>query len=339
MSRVQLLRASTTSLVRFTGGEAPANSHQNLEKARAAIAANGYCGEMSARTAAKVRRYIRGWFTRAKVEAGSILQSDAAIAKRFCFVTLTLPSYQFHTDQEIRRQALTPFLQQLKRLYNADSYLWKAEPQANGNIHFHILFDVFIDWQVIRSLWNGYMDAMGYIERYRQERIKYHNGSFVVRGGPGVTQTTEQQYKAYRQGVATNWSNPNSTDVHVLRKAKNVFAYITSYISKKANRRKIEGRIWGCSDDLRELEAFEIVDTPDVSTALAHCAQNHKLKRSGDEHVEIWTGDIMQFLQEELPALYQDFVSYWQKKAGRVSMSVSAVTSCDSNDFARCQFT
>ena len=53
------------------------------------------------------------------------------------FITLTLSDVQAHTDDSIKEHMLQPFLYWLQRYYNC-SYVWKAETQINGNIHFHI---------------------------------------------------------------------------------------------------------------------------------------------------------------------------------------------------------
>ena len=67
------------------------------------------------------------------------------------FITLTLPFSQLEiSDQEIKRELLNPFLQLLRNRYNFDSYVWKAEAQKNGNIHFHITSNTYIPHEELR---------------------------------------------------------------------------------------------------------------------------------------------------------------------------------------------
>jgi len=40
------------------------------------------------------------------------------------FLTLTLPADQIHSDNEIKRSALMPFFQQLKRVSGVEEYFW-----------------------------------------------------------------------------------------------------------------------------------------------------------------------------------------------------------------------
>lgn len=169
-------------------------------------------------------------------------------------VTLTLSSKQIHSDQEIKSKCLNQLLIELKQFYRVDNYVWKSEYQTNGNIHFHILTDKFIPWNELQNRWNRIQNKLGYIDRM----------------------TFEPKHK-----------QPNSTDIHSLYKINNIAAYCTKYMSKDRKKshatcargnspigtQKIDkrcyltngvlkflrkeannGRIWGCSYELNNLE-------------------------------------------------------------------------------------
>lgn len=335
MSEV-VARVSPTSVVLYRKGKAPENNAESLAKARAAIAENGYNGEMNERTAAKVRRYARGWFTARKSEAGNLSLSDKAIASRYTFVTLTLPGQQTHTDAEIRREALRPMLQQLRRVHGARHYLWKAEPQANGNIHFHVLLDVRIPWREIRTLWNGYMERMGYVEQYRQRMKERHKDGFRFSQQEAARRPFEVQHRAYVEGLKTNWSDPNSTDIHALRQTKQVLAYITSYICKKGGRRKIEGRIWDCSDTLRELPMMEVPEDGRITTALREMGEGYGLQKMKLDQVVVHSGNVMAFLLQELPDLHGELLTHWQGLQLSDTLAEDYVSSRTLNGLRRC---
>lgn len=82
------------------------------------------------------------------------------------FLTLTLPGKQIHTDNEIKRSCLMPFIQQLKRIYGVEAYFWAAEPQEKGDIHFHLLIDRWVDREKVNDHWNIATDHLGYLSRY-----------------------------------------------------------------------------------------------------------------------------------------------------------------------------
>lgn len=80
---------------------------------------------------------------------------------RLAFITLTLSDQQKHTDEFIKEHLLQPFLYWLSRYYQA-LYVWKAETQLNGNIHFHLTIDTFVPWKSIRAKWNSLLAKHGY---------------------------------------------------------------------------------------------------------------------------------------------------------------------------------
>jgi len=69
------------------------------------------------------------------------------------FMTLTLPDFQKHSDNYIKEHMLQPFLLSMQRKIKC-SYVWKAEAQINGNIHFHVTIDKFFPWQAVQEKWN-----------------------------------------------------------------------------------------------------------------------------------------------------------------------------------------
>ena len=102
------------------------------------------------------------------------------------FLTLTLPSEQRHTDDEIVRHCLNPFLVYARKYFHVKYYIWKKELQQNGNIHFHLVTDKFIDHAALRRAWNrvinkgavaGVKNPFDYVDRYTaKQKAKFVNG-------------------------------------------------------------------------------------------------------------------------------------------------------------------
>lgn len=136
------------------------------------------------------------------------------------FITLTLSAHQGnYTDYDIKSQLLNSFLTDLRRKKGLKSYIWRAEPQKNNNIHFHIMTNQFFDYQFIRDTWNNVQKKLGFIDLFNE---KHHH------------------------------IDPNSTDIHSVYKIQKVGAYISKYVSKiDEDSRNIEGRIWDCSKNLK----------------------------------------------------------------------------------------
>lgn len=118
--------------------------------------------------------------------------------KNFClvtFATFTLPSRQKHTDTEITHECINPLLQYLRKYYNLKYFVWKKELQENGNLHFHIVLDCFVDYYQLRTTWNrlinkgkvrGIAEPFNYVDEYRKNRLADYANGFVYIPGQKV---------------------------------------------------------------------------------------------------------------------------------------------------------
>lgn len=177
------------------------------------------------------------------------------------FITLTLSSKQIHSDNEIKSSILEPFLNELRKRYKVSCYIWRAERQENGNVHFHILSDRFIWWNDLRNSWNYFQERLGYVSRYRLSMREYFSQGFRLSENLHDKRSVTKQRSAYDAGVRSDWNSPNSTDVHSLRDVVNVRSYVTKYITKPDEHACIEGRLWGCSYNLTHLSgSIEFLD-------------------------------------------------------------------------------
>lgn len=103
------------------------------------------------------------------------------------FVTLTLPSEQRHTDRQLCKYVLNPFLVYGRKYWKIKYYCWKKELQSNGNIHFHLVFDRTVPWQSIRREWNHLLNQgkvkgckvlFDYVQRYHDKWSAVHADGF-----------------------------------------------------------------------------------------------------------------------------------------------------------------
>jgi hypothetical protein len=186
----------------------------------------------------------RKYFTTADGRAGNYFLS---------FITLTLSSDQIHSDNEIKRNCLEPFLNEMRKRWKVNNYIWRAEKQANGNLHFHIVSDRFIWWNDLRNSWNYYQERLGYVTRYRDAQKTWHRDGFKCRENLTKRWSRDSQYKAYKTGLHNDWNSPNSSDVHSLKTVTSVRSYICKYITKSEQSQNITGRLWGCSYELTNL--------------------------------------------------------------------------------------
>jgi len=180
------------------------------------------------------------------------------------FITLTLSSDQVHSDQEIKRRCLKPFLRELKRKWHCERFLCRAEKQKNGRIHFHILTDRWIPWQEGRNVWNRCQEILGYVTNYRRDRELWHRDGFTFNPDYAPRWDRATQLKAYKEGLRTDWDNPNSFDIHDVKHVGNLKRYLVKYLTKhpdsdekltpdELEKLLVSGRLWSCSENLSNL--------------------------------------------------------------------------------------
>lgn len=145
--------------------------------------------------------------------------------QKHTFITLTLSSTQLHCDKILKRELMNKFLIYGKRYFNINNYIWKAEVQSNGNLHYHILSQNYIDHSQLRTVWNNVQNSLGYVDRFTEKNRK---------------------------------ENPNSTDIHALQKIRNVEAYIGKYMSKNESVRPVCGHTWGKSKSIGNLLPYTL---------------------------------------------------------------------------------
>ena len=177
------------------------------------------------------------------------------------FVTLTLPCLQFHRDKTLKEELLNPFLTYLRSYFELRNYVWRAECQANGSLHFHLATDTYIPWFIIRSTWNRQLRKLGYIDKYHNKFKSMGLQDYIKYSKKQGVKDLSIIAKRYDYGLKTNWKDPNTTDIHSVNKVNNLAAYLSKYMAKNESTkdekgdyllkyRKIEGKIWGRSQSL-----------------------------------------------------------------------------------------
>lgn len=212
--------------------------------------------------------------------------SDRTFPFKINFITLELPSPQGDvTDDQLKRKCLNEWLLYAKRKYGLKSYVWKAETQENGNLHFHLTTDCYIHWSDIRKSWNHSLRHFGFVDQYEQRMKEFHSSGFQVREDLLQHWDLASQKSAYEYGMKTNWRNPNCTDVHAVNDIDDLAGYMIKYMSKKEDgRRQVQGKIWSCSTNLTIKDKVEFqCDDPRAETLMKAIDDlDHKVHK--DEH-------------------------------------------------------
>lgn len=215
---------------------------KNLEK-------NSSDGSLSRKAQQRLVNSVNWLLAAAKKKRVFSKEQNRSFLFRVNFITLTLPGqFQEISDHKFKSVLLHNFINTCRYKYNLKNFVWKVEAQANGKIHAHFTTDSFIPIHGLRRTWNEILRKNGlldmYIAKHSQMSLEDYIEAYNNEGKVDVKTLT----KRYKEGTASGWSNPNSTDVKAVHKVDDLGAYMSKYFSKNDDeRRKIEGRLWACS--------------------------------------------------------------------------------------------
>jgi hypothetical protein len=179
-----------------------------------------YTGLMNGKAIRRLKRCIHILVACSQWKEAKHIKSDETFRFKVNFITLTLPAPQGDvSDSEIKRKSFDPFIKRCKRQFKLVSYVWRAERQKNGNIHFHIMSDVYMHYAAVNRAWNQCIEKLGFVSKF--EKMHGHR-------------------------------NPNSTDIHSVRKIRSLANYLAKYMSKMDEKSTpLNGRCWDASMNLK----------------------------------------------------------------------------------------
>jgi hypothetical protein len=194
------------------------NSHLFIENQKNLLN-NEVRGTLSNKSISKLKTAVNWLLCAAEHKTVYSKVRNRTFKFRIAFVTLTMPSQAVRvTPHAFKTGLLNPFLTLLRTHYGVKNYVWKLELTKAGTPHIHITIDSFIHYNTLRKLWNYQLKRRGYLDRFYKEYGHY---------------------------------NPNSTDIHSVKKVRNMAAYICKYMSKNTNDLNFKsGRLWSCNYEL-----------------------------------------------------------------------------------------
>ncbi len=173
--------------------------------------------------------------------------SGKMVKFRLNFTTLTVYSTDRNiTAKEAHKRCLEPFLQWMRRVHGCKLYVWKAEHQLRGQIHYHITCDTFLPKKAVTAKWNALQKEAGYLN------------SFFEKYG--------------------RW-NPPSTKVHKVRRENRLAGYLTKEFTKAyQNEKSVEGKVWDCSMNLKAGQYFTSCEDGDYNYRLSELIAQKRIE-------------------------------------------------------------
>jgi hypothetical protein len=130
-------------------------------------------GAISRRAAKRIEKAVVWLLYYSKQKTIIDVELQKKFRFRINFITLTLPAPQQHTDDEVKKVCLNNFLNICRKTFGLVNYIWKAEPQLNGNIHFHLVTDKYIRYDKIQTAWISSLDLLKCRETEESEELSY----------------------------------------------------------------------------------------------------------------------------------------------------------------------
>jgi hypothetical protein len=272
--------------------------------------------EISKKASGRIKEKITWLYHLSKSQTITTHNNKVLSGFKMSFITLTLPSAQKHTSAQITKECLNQFITELGQRFNLRNYVWRLEFQKNGNAHYHIATDCFIEYWQARTIWNRCIEKLGYVSEYTKNNTGLTFNDYLKRNPITEKNTFEILKARFTQGCATRWSQPNSVDVRCVTNHKNISFYISKYITKNDSegvnpivktREEINTnlRLWFCSRSLSRLDKISYFEE-NLPSLHAKCLSIMKeVKIMLYDYCEVWYFNIKD-QHNEFKALFRE---------------------------------
>lgn len=233
----------------------------------------------------KSKRKLLGRFSRWFLTEQTYLKHGQLCYKskpsKFTFLTLTLPTIQEHSDQEIKSKCLNNFLNKLRYYRKGLRYAWKAEVQKNGNIHFHLILNSYFDYRLTDKLWHDSLELLGYITAY------------------------EERYGS---------RYPPTNKIELVASKKKLMCYAAKYMAKIEDKAGVEGRIWYMCQALQtEAKSIGLIEDEHLQILL-HNANSAGIKVIENDYVRCFYIERLEQVKAFPPNIrdcYRELLEYY----------------------------
>jgi len=195
------------------------------------------------------------------------------------FVTLTLSDkYAVENFSTISHKLLNTFLTRLRQSNRISLYVWKAELQLNGNVHYHLISDLFLPYNHLRGLWNSVQNNLGLIDKFN-DRYSHRD--------------------------------PNSTDIKSILNYEVFSKYLQKYIVKPVKSDiSVNGKIFDCSKILKSVKYPTDFAANHFHDNLEFHLLNGNLNRFISDRFTVYTsnrGDVYKYFPDTLKQVSKSF--------------------------------
>lgn len=269
-------------------------------------------GQISQATSKKCRAMLQGWSNSLKCAIGGEDKETVKKNHALGMVTVTLCADQVHDDNYLKRHMLYGFLRELQRYHGVVHYYWRAEAQANKRIHFHIIIDAFVAIEDLDRAWYKQLATHGYLHRYHEQTGSLFPPSVNV---IGLNENPDLFDYVCKYATKTLVQLPRFSVVAGIRTKEYFFVKIEDFEqhgSSCRHYRAITGRDWGCSDGLRLLSDYRVIESEHSERIIEELGTSGKGRVIEFDRARIIVGDVLLWLRLRGSSLYRGWVSHHQ---------------------------
>ena len=158
----------------------------------------------------------------------------------FCTLTFIAP-----VDDNDGMDVLNTWFTTIKKRYGNFNYIWVAERQANGNIHFHMIADCRFPIGYINSLWVKNQVEAGIVNKEVINRLREEHGT-----------TFSNLHTEGKYNIVHDYLNP--VDIKAVKTIDGISSYLTNYVTK--NEGTFDCSAWKSSRKVSKLFTNKIID-------------------------------------------------------------------------------
>jgi len=189
------------------------------------------------------------------------------------FITVTLSSSQKHNDKYILKNMLEPLIRKMRKTYTGFLYVWKAEVQDNGNLHFHINTNVFVHHKWLRDEWNILQSKHGYLEENEIQTAPSEQVKAVINASDLSNYLSKYMSKGDK--LKSKWINYLKANEKRFKNEKIECFLGCGLLS--AYKRKIDIKLWDCSLVLKQIKVTEQAYSAAEHTEIEALYRSHKV--------------------------------------------------------------
>jgi hypothetical protein len=243
---------------------------------------------------------------------------------RFAFITLTVSSPHNITARKAYDDLLSHFLDWMTRTVGAKNpaaktYVWKAELQKRGQIHYHITTPAFIHMHAIRDKWNDLQRRAGLLDEYAAKHLHYNAPSTDIKETRSVRRADKYLIKELAKSVDAIEVEVREKVLQMVERGELDASRIDEKIEKlRTEKLSTVGKIWGCSGDLAGVGYFTLSETLRHGRMIDQWIREGKARKVSDDFfaVVILEDDVEppDLLDPGEKAAFNDYLKYVMKR-------------------------